>query len=183
MQVISWNNPLLEPLRTFNGLILTRVKYGSELLNMKWGTGEGHQRLGPHYWNILWDGPEVDPSSRYQMEEQVYPKAHHCIGWPDFREAHMQAMNEDKKLCNYAESFYWMYEEQWMIEEAFRNLRVPSPLTPELVLLTKDDSIYVLWSFIGAKFNVQLKTIYSIQFISRRGVISFTYFTYFVRPS
>ena len=50
----------------------------------------------------------------------------------------MQALQEDEELCNYAESFYQMHEEQWLLEEAFRNRRDPSPLTPELSPLTAD---------------------------------------------
>ena len=65
------------------------------------------------------------------MEEQLYPEHHPAIGWPDFREAYMQVLQEDEELHDYAESFYRMCEEQWLLEEAFRNRRDPSPLTPE----------------------------------------------------
>ena len=47
------------------------------------------------------------------MEEWLYPECCPAIGWPDFREAYMQALQEDEELCDYAESFYRMHKEQW----------------------------------------------------------------------
>ena len=68
----------------------------------------------------------------------MYPECRPTIGWPDFREAYMQALQEDEELRDYAESFYRMRKEQWLLEEAFRSRRDPSPLTPELSPLTAD---------------------------------------------
>ena len=72
------------------------------------------------------------------MEEWLHPEHHPAIGWPDFREAYMQALQEDEELHDYAESFYWMCQVQWLLEEAFRDRRDPSPLTPELSIFTAD---------------------------------------------
>ena len=72
------------------------------------------------------------------MEEQLYLKHCPAIGWPDFRGAYMQALQEDEELHNYAELFYRMCKEQWLLEEAFRNRRDPLLLTPESSPLTTD---------------------------------------------
>ena len=66
----------------------------------------------------LWDEPEVGPSSRYHMEERVYPEYCPCIGWPQFREAYKQTLMEDESLLDHAESFYQMRQERWIVKEA-----------------------------------------------------------------
>ena len=48
------------------------------------------------------------------MEERLYLECCPAIGWPDFREAYMQALQEDEELCDHAELFYRMSEEQWL---------------------------------------------------------------------
>ena len=50
----------------------------------------------------------------------------------------MQVLQEDKELHDYAESFYRMCKEQWLLEEAFRSRRDPSLLNPESSPLTAD---------------------------------------------
>ena len=72
------------------------------------------------------------------MEEWLHLERHPAIGWPDFREVYMQALQEDEELHNYAESFYRMHEEQWLPEEALRSRRDPLLLTPESSPLTAD---------------------------------------------
>ena len=67
----------------------------------------------------LWKLPEVGPDSRYRMEDRLYPECRPAIGWPDFREAYMQALQEDEESHDYVESFYRMRKEQWLLEEAF----------------------------------------------------------------
>ena len=92
----------------------------------------------------LWDEPEVGPSSRYRMEEQVYLEYRPCIGWPQFREAYKQTLMEDKSLLDHAESFYQMRQELCVVEEALehqqRRLQEwgALPLTAESILLSPE---------------------------------------------
>ena len=67
------------------------------------------------------------------MEEQLYLEHCPAIGWPDFREVYMQALQEDEELCDYAELFYRMHKEQWLLEEAFRSKRDPPPIDSRVI--------------------------------------------------